>query len=34
MSKVHYRPPQIVPLQMNASTASPNLVRAITLNQA
>jgi hypothetical protein len=31
MSKV-YCPPQIVPVQTNATTASPNLVRSITLD--
>jgi hypothetical protein len=34
MSKVQYPPPQIVPVQTNATTASPNLVKAITLNPA
>jgi len=32
MSKVYYPPPQIVPVQTNATTASPNLVKAITLD--
>jgi hypothetical protein len=32
MAKYQYPPPQIVPVQTNATTASPNLVRAITLN--
>ncbi|HET9683638.1 MAG TPA: hypothetical protein VFP15_06010 [Gemmatimonadaceae bacterium] len=32
MAKYHYPPPQTVPVQTNATTASPNLVRAITLN--
>jgi len=34
MSKVHYPPPQVVPVQTNATTASPNIVRAITLDTA
>jgi len=34
MPKSPYPPPQIVPVQTNATTASPNLVKAITLDQA
>jgi len=34
MSKTYYPPPQIVPVQTNATTASPNLVKAITLDPA
>jgi hypothetical protein len=34
MSKVYYPPPQIVPVQTNATTASPNIVKAITLDPA
>jgi hypothetical protein len=32
MAKYQYPPPQIVPVQTNATTASPNLVRSITLD--
>jgi len=32
MAKYQHPPPQIVPIQTNATTASPNLVRAITLD--
>jgi hypothetical protein len=32
MSKVHYPPPQVVPVQTNATTASPDLVKVITLS--
>jgi hypothetical protein len=32
MSKINYPPPQIAPIQANATTASPSLVRAITLD--
>ncbi len=34
MSKTQYPPPQIVPVQTNATTASPNVVKAITLDPA
>jgi hypothetical protein len=34
MAKYHYPPPQVVPVQTNATTASPNLVKAITLDPA
>jgi len=34
MPKFPYPPPQIVPIQTNATTASPNLVKAITLDPA
>jgi len=34
MSKTPYPPPQIVTVQTNATTASPNLVKAITLDPA
>jgi len=32
MSKVYYPPPQMVPIQTNATTASANVVKAITLD--
>ena len=32
MSKYRYPPPQVIPVQTNATTASPNLVKAITLD--
>jgi len=32
MPKSSYSPPQIVPVHTNATTASPNLVRALTLD--
>jgi len=34
MAKTPYPPPLIVPVQTNATTASPNLVKAITLDPA
>jgi hypothetical protein len=34
MAKYQYPAPQIVPVQTNATTASPNLVKAITLDQS
>src|SRR5438067_837341 len=32
MTKYQYPPPQVVPVQTNATTASPTLVKAITLD--
>ncbi len=34
MAKYQYPPPQIVPMQTNATTASANIVKAITLDPA